>query len=123
MPDGSKPIYLKREELVGKSVIAADASIFGTVEDLVATADGKIGISITLRNPLDTMANTIVGSDAIQAMGDVILLKPNRNTVFTGLQPAPPPSTNYALTRSCNRCGHANSATSHFCIKCGLKLE
>lgn len=123
MPDPSKPTYLKREELVGKSVVSANASVVGTVEDLVATADGKMGIRITLRDTSDLQTNTIVGSDEIQAMGDVILLKPNRGVVFTGPQPAPPPSPSLAMTRNCSRCGYANSATSRFCIKCGLKME
>ena len=63
MSDGTKPTYLKREQLVGKSVISADASVVGTVEDLVATLDGKIGNRLTLKNPSTTTTNTIVGSD------------------------------------------------------------
>ena len=123
MSDGVKPTYLKREEIVGKSVVSADASIIGTVEDLVVTPEGKMGFRITPKNTSDVTANTIVGSDEIQAMGDVILLKPSRNKVFAGLQPAPPPSPSASLMRTCSRCGYANVATSRFCIKCGLKME
>jgi sporulation protein YlmC with PRC-barrel domain len=124
MPGETKPTYLKREELVGKPVVAADASIIGTVEDLVATPDGKIGIRVSLKSQSDSEANTIVGPDQIQAMSDVILLKPTKNNDPIGPHPAPPPSSSSALvTRNCTRCGYANNANSRFCIKCGLRLE
>lgn len=123
MSDGAKPTYLKREELIGKSVVSADASIMGTVEDLVATAEGKMGFRIIPKNPSDASANTIVGSDDIQAMGDVILLKPSKNKGLSNLQPPPPPSPITASSRICSRCGYANTATSRFCIKCGMKMD
>ena len=123
MPDEAKPIYFKREELVGKSVVAADASIIGTVEDLVATSEGKIGLRIARKNATDDAGN-IIKSDDIQAMGDVILLKPSRNDRLVSPQPAPPLSPgSFMTTRTCSRCGYSNSSNSRFCIKCGQKIE
>ena len=123
MSGEAKPTYFKREELVGKSVVAADASIVGTVEDLVATSEGKMGLKIASKNASDT-ANRIINSDEIQAMGDVILLKPSRSSGPVPPQPAPPPSPgSFMLARNCSRCGYSNSSNSRFCIKCGQKME
>lgn len=123
MPEEAKPIYFKREELVGKSVVAPDASIVGTVEDLVATSEGKMGLRIARKNATED-ASKVISSDEIQAMGDVILLKQSRDNILVPHLPAPPPSPgSFMISRNCSRCGYSNSSNSRFCIKCGQKIE
>ena len=45
--------YLKREQLVGKSVIASNAEIVGTVKDIAAAIDGKVGLHVVRKSPLE----------------------------------------------------------------------
>lgn len=127
--DSANTAYLKREQLVGKSVIAANAEIVGTVKDIAVAIDGKAGLHVTRKSTSGTeSAEVIINSDQIQAMGDVVLLKP----VSTApekisprvQQPSPPPfpSANL-LPKTCGRCGYANGANSKFCIKCGMSLQ
>lgn len=120
----SKPTYLKRDEIVGKSVVSNNASIVGTVADLVVSMDGKIGLRVTPKSGTSG-EEVIVGSDELQAIGDVILLKPkstDRSTVASS-QPAPPPFPSATSQgKTCGRCGYVNGANSKFCIKCGNSL-
>lgn len=120
----SKPTYLKRDEIVGKSVVSNNASIVGTVTDLVVSVDGKIGLRVAPKSGTSG-EELIVGSDELQAIGDVILLKPkptDRSTVVPS-QPAPPPFPSVTSQgKTCVRCGYINGANSKFCIKCGNSL-
>ena len=67
----SKATYLKRDEIVGKSVVSNIASIVGTVADLVVSIDGKIGLRVAPKSGTSG-EELIVGSDEIQAIGVVI---------------------------------------------------
>jgi len=123
----SKPGYMKREELVGKSVISDRAVIIGTVKDLAASTDGKIGLHVT-RKSVSGSEEVIISSDEIQAMGDVILLKPiapSSVKEFSRSQQSMPPPLPGGIPqmRTCNRCGYGNGANSRFCIKCGMSLQ
>ena len=121
----SKPTYLKRDEIVGKSVVSNNASIVGTVADLVVSVDGKIGLRVAPKSGT-IEEELIVGSDELHAIGDVILLKPkpiDRSTVVSS-QPTPPPfPSTSSQGKTCGRCGYVNSAHSKFCIKCGNSLQ
>ena len=44
------PGYLKREQLVGKSVISSNAEIFGTVKDIAVAIDGKVGLHVARKS-------------------------------------------------------------------------
>ncbi|MHB1867783.1 MAG: zinc-ribbon domain-containing protein [Nitrososphaerales archaeon] len=120
----AKPGYMKRDELVGKSVISDKAVIIGTVKDLAASTDGKIGLHVT-RNSVSGSEEVIISADEIQAMSDVILLKPTtphpvREYPQSMLPPLPGA---IPQARTCNRCGYGNGANSRFCIKCGTSLQ
>lgn len=121
----SRPGYLRREELVGKLVVSIDASIVGTVDDIVATTDGKIGLRVAMKHESDQADKTIVESENIQAMGDVVLLRSagDRKSLNIIKQPSPPPAPVPIVTRTCSRCGFVNGSNSRFCIKCGLRLD
>ncbi len=120
--------YLKREQLVGKSVIASNAEIVGTVKDIVAGIDGKVGLHVTRKSATGSESEVIINADEIQAMGDVVLLKPVNSTNAKMPprvpQPTPPPfPTTSSLAKACARCGYMNGANSRFCIKCGMSLQ
>ena len=120
----SKPTYLKRDEIVGKSVVSNNASIVGTVADLVVSIDGKIGLRVAPKSGTSG-EELIVGSDEIQAIGDVILLKPvptERRTLVSSQTVPPPFPSATSQGKTCGRCGYVNGATSKFCIKCGNSL-
>jgi sporulation protein YlmC with PRC-barrel domain len=117
--------YLKREQLVGKSVIASNAEIIGTVKDIVAAIDGKIGLHVIRKSASGTGSEeVIINADEIQAMGDVVLLKPIITTPGKMHQVIPPPFPTITLqAKPCGRCGYVNGANSRFCIKCGMSLQ
>ena len=123
----AKPGYMKREELVGKSVVSDRAVIIGTVKDLAASTDGKIGLHVA-RKSASGSEDVIISSDEIQAMGDVILLKPIAPypiKEFSRSQQSmlPPLPGAIPQMRTCNRCGYGNGVNSRFCIKCGMSLQ
>jgi sporulation protein YlmC with PRC-barrel domain len=127
--------YLKRESLIGKSVISKNAEIIGTVLDLAVSTDGRLAIQVQKKsNGTDGDSEDLfIGADQIQAVGDVILLKsgsadsppspvpiaaPASSAVIA---PPPPPGTT-AQSKTCQKCGYVNSPNAKFCIKCGANL-
>jgi sporulation protein YlmC with PRC-barrel domain len=129
--------YLKRESLVGKSVVSRNAEIIGTVSDLAVSLDGKVAIQVQ-RKPLADGSNSedlFVGPDEIQAVGDVILLKTSTDMAGKGVaspsstvqtvpgpvMPPPPPGAS-SMGKSCQKCGYVNAPNAKFCIKCGAAL-
>jgi sporulation protein YlmC with PRC-barrel domain len=123
--DGSKPPYLKRDEIVGKSVVSTDGVIIGSAADLVASSDGKVGLRVESKS--GTRGEIIIGPEEIQAIGDVVLLKPKAQTQSSWSatnQTVPPPLPGIASQgKSCLKCGYVNGPTSKFCIKCGNSLQ
>ncbi|MDG6906339.1 MAG: PRC-barrel domain-containing protein [Nitrososphaerota archaeon] len=120
--------YLKREELLGKTVISGNAEVIGTVKEIVVSTDGKVGLHVEPKASSGTNTEeTIVNADEIQAMADVILLKTTGSNHSKVAEPpvlSPPPMpTLTSGPRSCNHCGYTNSANSRFCIKCGKSLQ
>jgi sporulation protein YlmC with PRC-barrel domain len=130
--------YFKREDLLGKSVVSKSAEIVGTVADIAVSLDGKATISVQRKSTTDT-SELYVGSDEIQAVGDVVLLKTTSDMVGKGAPAqspvatsgmasttssvSPPPFLSTSQGKSCPKCGYLNSANSKFCIKCGTALQ
>ncbi|MGA2876406.1 MAG: PRC-barrel domain-containing protein [Nitrososphaerales archaeon] len=117
--------YLKREQLVGKSVVSSNAEIVGTVRDIAVGIDGKVGLHVMRKSASGSESETIINADEIQAMGDVVLLKPV-NAASAKMPPRvqPPPfPTTAPQAKACARCGYMNGASSKFCIKCGMSLQ
>jgi sporulation protein YlmC with PRC-barrel domain len=132
--------YLKREALIGKSVVSKNAEIIGTVSDLAVSLDGKVAIQVERKAPADaTSSNDLfVGPDEIQAVGDVILLKTTSDMAGKGgssmpapaipqpssstVMPPPPPGVS-SQGKTCQKCGYVNAPNAKFCIKCGAVLQ
>lgn len=120
----SKRSYLKRDEIVGKSVVSAEGMILGTAADLVASSEGKVGLSVEPKP--GTTGEMIIPPDEILAIGDLILLKPKGQVteIWRKTQPSTPPPFPSGGTdlKNCSRCGYLNGSTSRFCIKCGNSI-
>ena len=131
--------YLKRESLLGKSVVSRNAEIIGTVSDLAVSLDGKVAIQVQ-RKPSATGTNSedmFIGPDEIQAVGDVILLKTTsdmagkvaassaptmQQTAPSAVMRPPPPGVS-SQGKTCQKCGYINAPNAKFCIKCGAALQ
>jgi sporulation protein YlmC with PRC-barrel domain len=129
--------YLKREALIGKSVVTKNAEIMGTVLDIAITTDGKLAIQVQKKDQsAESDSDLFVNADQIQAVGDVILLKgssdsssnvataaPMSASVPSGpvVSPPPPPGT-LSQSKTCQKCGYLNAPNAKFCIKCGASL-
>ena len=140
--DGKSLGYLKREEIIGKPVVATDAVVLGTVRDVAVSLDGKAALQLDGKNG---GADMYVGSDEIQALGDVVLLnrpskrsQPAVRTQQPSYSPSipmpastpppqastipPPPTFSGPAGRMCPRCAYTNTPTAKFCIKCGSPM-
>jgi len=132
--------YLRREELVGKSVVARNAQIIGTVSDLAVSTDGRLALQVQKKSTGNgDTTDLFIGADQIQAVGDVVLLKsssdsigaptPNSPPTVTALPPStavvppPPPPTAMPQSKTCQKCGYVNAPNAKFCIKCGANLQ
>jgi sporulation protein YlmC with PRC-barrel domain len=134
--------YLKREELIGKSVVSKNAKIVGTVLDLAVSTDGRLAIQVQKKTDDPASGDLFIGAEEIQAVGDVILLKNASDMIGSGvaspvtpaatLPPAvtpppapvspPPPPGMTSQGKTCQKCGFVNSPNAKFCIKCGANL-
>jgi sporulation protein YlmC with PRC-barrel domain len=140
-PSSSSSGFFKREDMLGKQVVGTDALVVGTVKDLAVSSDGRVALQVTKKNQDGGNIDMFLGSEEIQAVGDVILLKNPSRRAGTGMAPSQvetltssqtsstasitsPPTypTTAAGSRVCSRCGYTNSSGSRFCIKCGQSL-
>lgn len=144
--------YLKREALIGKSVVSKSAEIIGTVSDLAISTDGRVAIQVQKKGETATDGSNdiFIGPEEIQAVGDVILLKSTSDTVgkpapvvtptvvstpsivmtspsvsssSSSVSPPPPPGGSVPQSKTCQKCGYVNSGNAKFCIKCGSSLS
>jgi sporulation protein YlmC with PRC-barrel domain len=138
----SSPGFLKREDLIGKSVVSKNAQIVGTVLDLAISTDGKLAVQVQRKSDQSgtDSGDLFISADEIQAVGDVILLKgvPGSPSSSPAVVPAttassqptpavvtppPPPGSSSSMGKTCQKCGYVNSANAKFCIKCGSSLQ
>lgn len=117
--------YLSRD-VVGKQVVDSNAVIVGNVKDLSFDMVSKtIALIVTTK----TGTEITVDSNNINAVGDVVLLKPAEAQLPIEKAPAPPPVEATPVLKPqitpglCSSCGYQNDANSNFCIKCGTKLR
>jgi|SRR5579875_1878483 len=139
----SKTSFIRREVILGKSVVGQDALIVGTVKDLAVSIDGKMAIQVARKNPSlsGSEEDLFVSSDEILAVGDLVLLKsvstqagggqnatsaaavPRPSSVAFGQSAPPPYPGTTSQGKTCPRCNYINNPSSKFCIKCGAPLS
>lgn len=131
--------YLTKDKIIGKQVADTQAMIVGTVKDLSFDIVAKqIALTITTKSGEEIN----VESEAVNAVGDIILLN---NTISELTKPTRPSQSPTPLTVSeppiaespketasqdrpkstkgqCASCGYQNEPTNKFCIKCGSKI-
>src|ERR1700730_8124839 len=75
--------FLKREAILGTPVVSRNAEIVGTVADIAVSLDGKVAIQVQRKSSTD-LSELYIGSDEIQAVGDVVLLKTSSDMAGKG---------------------------------------
>ncbi len=98
--------WKRREEVVGKEVIDADAKKLGVTKDLAWSDDGRMALVIEYGDEEESF----LSFDEIERIGDVVFVKAK-----SALTAAP--------SIICPVCKHKNLLEAKFCAKCGRTLE
>jgi len=98
--------WKRREEVIGKDVIDADAKRLGVTKDLAWSDDGQIALVIEFGDEEEFF----LPFNDIERIGDVVFVKAK-----SALTAAP--------SIVCPVCKHKNLPEAKFCAKCGRTLE
>jgi sporulation protein YlmC with PRC-barrel domain len=98
--------WKRREEVVGKEVIDADAKKLGVTKDLAWSDDGRMALVIEFGDEDEFF----LSFNEIERIGDVVFVKAK-----SALTAAP--------SITCPVCKHKNLLEAKFCAKCGRTLE
>jgi len=97
--------WKRREDVIGKDVIDADAKKLGVTKDLAWSIDGRMALVIESDDE-----EFFLSFSEIERIGDVVFVK-----VKSALSAAP--------GIICPVCKHKNLPEAKFCAKCGRTLE
>jgi sporulation protein YlmC with PRC-barrel domain len=98
--------WKRREEVIGKEVIDADAKKLGVTKDLAWSDDGRMALVIESGDEDEFF----LSFNEIERIGDVVFVKAK-----SALMAAP--------SITCPVCKHKNLLEAKFCAKCGRTLE
>ena len=98
--------WKRREEVIGKDVIDADAKKLGVTKDLAWSNDGRMALVIESGEEEEFF----LSFSEIERIGDVVFVKAK-----SALTTAP--------SITCPVCKHKNLPEAKFCAKCGRTLE
>jgi sporulation protein YlmC with PRC-barrel domain len=98
--------WRRREEVIGKDVIDADAKRIGVTKDIGWSDDGTFALLI---ESIDEEESFLAFGD-VERIGDVIFVKAKAS-----VQAVP--------MKTCPVCKHKNPVEAMFCAKCGRSLE
>ncbi len=98
--------WKRREEIIGKEVVDADAKKVGVAKDLAWSSDGRLALVIESSEEDESF----LSFDNIEKIGDVVFVKAR-----SSLMSAP--------SVTCPICRHKNLLEAKFCAKCGHPLE
>jgi sporulation protein YlmC with PRC-barrel domain len=98
--------WKRREEVIGKEVIDADAKKLGVTKDLAWSDDGRMALVIEFGDEDEFF----LSFNEIERIGDVVFVKAK-----SALMAAP--------SITCPVCKHKNLLEAKFCAKCGRTLE
>jgi sporulation protein YlmC with PRC-barrel domain len=98
--------WKRREEVIGKDVIDADAKRVGVTKDLAWSPDGRMALVIESGEEEEFF----LSFNEIERIGDVVFVKAK-----TALTTAP--------SIICPVCKHKNLLEAKFCAKCGRTLD
>ena len=97
--------WKRREEVIGKDVIDADAKKLGVTKDLAWSNDGRMALVIETEDE-----EFFLSFSEIERIGDVVFVKAR-----SAMAAAP--------SVICPVCRHKNLPEAKFCAKCGRTLE
>ncbi len=100
------PKWRRREEIVGKETIDAEAKKAGVVKDLAWAPDGKLALVIEK----ERNEEAFLAFDQIDKIGDVVFIKS-----ASGMESIP--------SKVCPTCKLKNPLDAKFCARCGKTLE
>lgn len=100
------PKYRRREDIVGKEAIDAEAKRIGSVKDLAWAVEGKLALVIEKERGEEAF----LAFDQIEKIGDVVFIKSS-----SGLENIP--------SKICPTCKLKNPVDAKFCARCGKTLE
>jgi len=98
--------WRRRDEVVGKDVIDAEAKRIGVTKDIAWSQDGRLALVIES----DDEQEAFLSFGDVERIGDVVFVKTKMS-----LQSVP--------TITCPTCKHKNPVEAKFCAKCGHTLE
>lgn len=98
--------WRRREELVGKEIIDADAKKAGAVKDIAWSNDGKLAIVVERGREEESY----LPFEHVEKVGDVVFIKAS-----SSLESVP--------MKTCSVCKHKNLLDAKFCQKCGKTFE
>jgi len=111
----SQKRFYKREDIIGKKVVAQDALEVGSVKDTAFDIEGKLHLIVTKK---DSEEEDYISINDIKAFGDYILLK-GAPASGDGASADSPKSS---ASKVCTKCANINNPNVGFCTKCGSKL-
>ena len=98
--------WRRRDEVVGKDVIDAEAKRIGITKDIAWSQDGRLALVIES----DGEQESFLSFGDVERIGDVVFVKTK-----SSLQSVP--------TATCPTCKHKNPVEAKFCAKCGHTLD
>ncbi len=129
-------MFIKREELIDKTVIGIDGNAIGKVSDIMISLQGKVGLAVKTKDGDEI----VVEASDISAAGEYILcrltLAQARDKYMRAkmapsalqqspTQPVPTqpvPGMQAQVGPTCPSCGHVNPPGARFCERCGTRL-
>lgn len=105
--------YVKREEVVGKSVIGPDGNSVGSVKDLAFSTKGDVGLVISKKDGAELTVSIRLAS----AIGEFVLLSAAPTQSTSALPQSAP-----AAQMVCPSCKSKVRPGARFCGRCGYKL-
>ena len=103
--------YHRKEELIGKEVIEADAKKVGTIKDMAFTMAGKLALVLDIVSEKGESKMAYLSFDKIVKIGDVILIKSKDDLELIPVK-----------EKVCPNCKSRNPTDAKFCYKCGVTL-
>lgn len=100
--------WRRREEVIGKEVVDADAKKLGVTKDLAWSSEGHLALVIESREGEED--ESFLSFDDIEKIGDVVFVKA-KSALLT------------APSIICPACRHKNLIEAKFCAKCGRAFE
>jgi len=104
--------YHRREEVLQKEVIEANAKRVGLIKDLAYTLDGKLALVVDITSEKGNLQEGFLAFDKIVKIGDVVLVKSSDDLEIVPI-----------VEKVCPNCKTKNPADSPFCFKCGVTLK